>query len=117
MSLEQVGGAVKFSRQAIDGFERAEVEDRITLSSLNRIAEAMGCEVVYAILPKSRTFAELAEQVERQKSQQIEAKARQEATKLVRAVDHTMALEDQATNRVNERIEEETKNILKRRKR
>lgn len=117
MSLEQVAAALKLIRQSVRDFERAEAEEKITLSSLRRVAEAMGCDLVYAIVPKSGTFAELAEQVARQKSKVAQEKARQQATRLVRAVDHTMALEGQGTGRVNERIEEETQRILKRRKR
>ncbi|HEX8838593.1 MAG TPA: hypothetical protein VF748_16750 [Candidatus Acidoferrum sp.] len=117
MSLEHVGVALKLNRQSVRDFEGAEAEEKITLSSLARVAEAMGCDLVYAIVPKSGTFAKLAEQVTRQKSAAVQEKARQEATRLVRAVDHTMALEGQGTGRINERIQEETQRILKRRKR
>jgi predicted DNA-binding mobile mystery protein A len=95
-----VAKAIHVKQQSIASFEKAEAADRITLSNLRRIAEAMGCELVYAIVPKSGSIQELAEQ-----------RARSEATKRVLSVQHTMALEDQAPGGVEELIDEETKRI------
>jgi hypothetical protein len=94
--------AMQVKQQSIDSFEKAEAADRISLSNLRRMAEAMGCELVYAIVPKSGSFQELAER-----------RARSEATKRVLSVQHTMALEDQAPDGVEELIDEETKRISK----
>jgi predicted DNA-binding mobile mystery protein A len=94
MTLEQVGRKMRVTRQQILAFEHAEAENRITLRSLSQVAEALGCELVYAIVPKSGTITELAEQP-----------ARSEARKRILAVEHTMSLEDQAAGKVDERIE------------
>ena len=64
----------------------------------------MGCELVYAIVPKSGSIEELAEQ-----------RARTEATKRVLSVERTMALEDQASGGVKELIDKEIKRTKKRR--
>ncbi len=61
LSLEDVGKRVNQSRRRIQEFEKAEAEDRITLQSLRRVAAAMECELVYAVVPKSGTISELAE--------------------------------------------------------
>ena len=82
-------------------FEKAEADDRITLASLRRIADAMGCKLVYAIIPKTGTIGDLANE-----------RARNQASRRVRAIEHSMALEDQAVGKVNETIDEETKRIL-----
>jgi len=103
ITLNQVGKNMRATRQRIKNFEDAESQDRITLASLRRVAEAMGCELVYAIVPKSGTIVELAEK-----------QAVDEATKRVLAVEHTMALENQAPGDVNKTIVEETKRLLKR---
>jgi predicted DNA-binding mobile mystery protein A len=103
ITLNQVGKNMRATRQRIKSFEGAERQDRITLASLRRVAEAMGCELVYAIVPKSGTIVELAEK-----------QAVDEATKRVLAVEHTMALENQAPGDVNKTIVEETKRLLKR---
>jgi predicted DNA-binding mobile mystery protein A len=102
LSLEDVGKKLGQSRRRIQEFEKAESKDRITLRSLRRVAAALDCELVYAIVPKSGTITELAER-----------RARAQATEDVLDVEHTMALENQATGNVKELIEEETKRRLK----
>ena len=82
--------------------EKSEAEYRITLGSLRDAADALGCQLVYAIVPKSGNVEDLAE-----------ARARAIATENVGRVEHSMALEDQAVGGVPAKIEEETKRILK----
>jgi predicted DNA-binding mobile mystery protein A len=81
--------------------EKAEAEYRISLGNLRDAAEALGCKLVYALVPVRGSLQELSEQ-----------RARAKASENVRAVEHTMALEDQAVGGVEEKIEEETKRIL-----
>jgi predicted DNA-binding mobile mystery protein A len=104
LTLDQVGQSIGRSRQDIAAFESSEAQDRITLRSLHLVAEAMGCELVYALVPKSGSLADLAEK-----------SARDEATRSILAVEHTMALEAQAAGGVERKIEEETRRILKKR--
>ena len=85
LSLEDIGKTARLSRQAVQGSEKAEAADRITLASLRKVADAMGCVLVYALLPKEGSIEQLAERP-----------ARDEAAKRVLAVEHTMALEGQA---------------------
>jgi len=99
---EQIGQTIGATKQGIQWFERSEAEDRITLRNLRRVAEAMGCELVYAIVPKSGSLQDLAE-----------SRVRAEATKRVLSVEHTMALEGQAPGGVKELIDEKTKQITK----
>jgi len=56
----------------------------------------MGCDLVYALLPKSGKLTDAAEE---QKHDQ--------AAERVLAAEHTMVLEDQAAGEVQKRIEEE----------
>lgn len=83
--------------------EKSEEEYRITLGNLRAAADALGCRLVYAFVPKNGSVQELSEQ-----------RARSKASENVRAVEHSMALEDQAVGGVQEKIEEETARILKR---
>lgn len=82
--------------------EKSEAEYRITLGSLRDAAEALGCHLVYALVPKSGSIQQLAEEG-----------ARTKAAVNVRAVEHSMALEDQAVGGVEDKIEEETRRLLK----
>jgi len=102
LTLDHVGKQLGQSRRRILEFEDAEARDRITLHSLRRVAAAMDCELVYAIVPKSGTIAELAER-----------RARAEAEEDVRDVEHTMALENQAAGDVEALIDKETKRRLR----
>lgn len=102
MAQSKIAKKMHVRQQSIASFEKAEAEDRITLANLRRVAETMGCELVYAIIPKSGSVQELAEE-----------RAKSEAAKRVLSVEHTMALEDQAPGGVKELIDKETKRIDK----
>ena len=106
LSLAQIGKRLSTSRQTVQEFERAEAEDRITLATLRRVAETMGCSLIYVLAPRSGSFAELAQQ-----------NAREDAAKDVRRVVHTMALEDQKPENTTQLIEGEAQRRLNRNKR
>ena len=105
LTLGQIGQHIRASRQAVQQLERAEATDRITLGALRRVAEAMGCELVYALVPKAGSFAELAERPTRDR-----------ATRDVKSVMHTMMLEDQKPENADQLIEDEAQRRLNRSK-
>ena len=76
------------------------------MGRLRDAADALGCQLVYALVPKNGSVGSIQELAEEH--------ARTKAAENVRAVEHSMALEDQAVGGVPEKIEEETKRILKR---
>ena len=50
------------NRSGVFGLEARELESKVSLSSMSRMAEAMGCKVVYGIVPvEGKTFEWLAE--------------------------------------------------------
>lgn len=98
MSQQQVARAMQVKQQSLIDFETAEAEDRITLKNLRRAAQAMECELIYAIVPRSGTIQKLAEK-----------RARSAATRRVLSVEHSMALENQASGNVKELIDREMK--------
>lgn len=102
MSLRQIAEKMKATPQLVASLEKSEANNRITLHSLQMAADAMGCELVYAIVPKSGPLRELAD-----------SRDRQEAEEQVRAVEHTMILENQAVGGVDKKIAEELKLRLK----
>jgi predicted DNA-binding mobile mystery protein A len=101
LSLAEVGRHLRAARQTVQKFERAEATDRITLGTLRRVADAMGCDLVYALVPKSGSFAELSERPTRER-----------AARDVKSVVHTMALEDQKPENANQLIEDEVQRRL-----
>lgn len=93
MTTSQLAGRLGVSQPRVVELEQAEVSGAVTLSSLQRAAEALGCRVVYAIVP-DRPLAETV----RERAERI-------ARRQLQAVEHTMRLEDQAVE--GERASEE----------
>jgi predicted DNA-binding mobile mystery protein A len=104
VSGSEVARTLKTSRQLPVQLEKAEAEDRITLKSLRTAANALGCDLVYALVPRATSLRELVDQ-----------RARAHAKERVLGVEHSMALEDQAVGRVDEAVDAETKRQLRRR--
>ncbi|MGC1782133.1 MAG: mobile mystery protein A [Acidobacteriaceae bacterium] len=92
------------SRQLPLQLEKGEAEDRITLRSLRAAANALDCDLVYALVPRAGSMQEL-----------IEDRARAEAKNRVLGVEHSMALEDQAVGRIDEAVEAETRRLVRKR--
>jgi len=61
LGLTQAGLGVRIgvSRQSVQDLERAEAQRRITLDSLDRLAGAMGCRVVLAMVPQKGALEDL----------------------------------------------------------
>lgn len=92
------------SRQLPLQLEKSEADDRITLRSLRAIANALDCDLVYALVPRANSLQE-----------SMESRALSEAKARVLGVEHSMALEDQAVGRIDEAVESETRRIVRRR--
>jgi predicted DNA-binding mobile mystery protein A len=92
------------SRQFPLQLEKGEAEDRITLKSLRAAANALDCDLVYALVPRVGSMQEL-----------IESRARAEAKDRVLGVEHSMALEDQAVGKIDEAVEAETRRLVRKR--
>jgi predicted DNA-binding mobile mystery protein A len=92
------------SRQLPLQLEKGEAEDRITLKSLRAAANALDCDLVYALVPRAGSMQEL-----------IENRARAEAKNRVLGVEHSMALENQAVGRIDEAVEAETRRLVRKR--
>lgn len=103
LTLQDLGERLGTSHQLVSSFEKSEQHWRISLSSLRDAADAMGCALVYAIVPKEGTLHEL-----------VERRARAQVEEDLTSVEQTMALEDQAVGRLQERIDQHTKRRIKR---
>lgn len=86
MSTSDMARRMGVSRSRITQAEHAEAAGNIKLSTLERAAEALGCEVVYAIVPRSGSLEEL-----------VQVQARRKAADRLARASHTMRLEDQET--------------------
>lgn len=86
MTTGQLAKRLEVHQPRIIELEKAEAAGNISVKSLERAAEAMGCRFVYALIPikpLTQTIAEKANQIARQR---------------LAAVDQTMRLEAQGIN-------------------
>jgi len=74
------------SQTRVSSIERAEADDAIKLDTLRRAADALDCDLVYFLVP--RTSLDRA----------VQSQARRKATASLLHVAHNMRLEDQAVD-------------------
>jgi transcriptional regulator with XRE-family HTH domain len=61
--VAEIAGKMKVNRSLIFDLEAREVKNTITIRSISRMAQAMGCKMVYGIVPLGgKTLVELAEE-------------------------------------------------------
>lgn len=84
MSGAQLAKKMDVTRARVAQAEQAELSGAITLKSMQAMAEAMGCQFVYAIVPPGRV------------EDLVVAQARKKALALVGTASKHMALESQA---------------------
>lgn len=89
MTTRQLAKSVGVTQAAVVDAERTEAKGDITLATLRRYAAALDCELTYALVPK-RPLQEI-----------VEGRADSIARNEVSRVRHSMALEDQVTNKEN----------------
>lgn len=59
ISQSQLAARAGIARATVQQMERAEGRRRITLASLDRLSQAMGCQVAFAIVPKGGTLQDV----------------------------------------------------------
>lgn len=93
MSGAQLARRLGASRALVGQSERNEIAGVVTLKTLQTMAEAMGCRVVYTIVPETSI------------DDVIKVRARKRAEQLIQQADVHMALEDQALDQEQHRFE------------
>jgi len=84
MTQAQLAARLGISRQSLQDLERAEANRRITLDSLDRLAKAMDCRVVYALVPEKGSI----DDVRTRRAQSL-------ADAMLKSSEHSMQLEAQ----------------------
>ncbi len=100
VSYTELGERLQASRSLAAQQEKAEVDDRITLKSLRACADALDCDLVYAFVPRRESVEAT-----------LTTRARATALQTVRRVEHSMALEDQASGSVDQAVDAQTKRV------
>lgn len=105
MTTRQMAQRMQFTQSRVSKMERAEAQNQITLHSLERAAKALGCEVVYVIIPK------------RPLNETLQQRAHAVAEKQIRTVEQTMRLEAQEVRSPEQRralVQRAMNSLLKR---
>jgi predicted DNA-binding mobile mystery protein A len=87
MTATHLAHLLGVTTSTVTRLETSEADDTISLATLRRAAEAVGCELHYALVPK-QTLTDT-----------LEARATELARSRMAAISHTMALEAQSTSR------------------
>lgn len=95
MAATHLAARLGVATSTVTRLETSEADDTISLATLRRAAEALGCELQYALVPK-QSIADT-----------LESRALTLARQQMAAVSHTMALEAQSTSR--ETVEAQTR--------
>jgi predicted DNA-binding mobile mystery protein A len=105
MTGAQFAARLKITPQSVGDIEKSEATGSIQLKTLSRAAEALGCTLVYALVP--RTSLEDA----------VRVRARRIALAELQRVAHTMKLEDQGVGDADleARIEAYLRDVIKER--
>lgn len=104
MSTTELAARMGVTQSRISAVEQGEVAGTIKLETLRRAAEALDCDLVYALVPRTT----LSESVHRQ--------ARRKAEAHLRTVQHHMRLEGQAvTGDVEDELEDVVSALIDRR--
>ena len=89
MNGRQLAERMGIARSHLSQIESAEARDSVSLRTLRRAADALGCELVYAFVPRDdRTLEKM-----------VRERARAVAERIVGDVATTMALEAQSVDR------------------
>jgi predicted DNA-binding mobile mystery protein A len=102
MNITQLAARMGIAHTSLSDIERTESEQTIALKTLKKAADALDCDLVYALVPRTS----LAQNI----LKQARAKAATEAS----GVFHSMGLEQQSTEKdeQNELIEERAQELI-----
>ena len=86
ISIHQLAGLLGIDKGNVSRLEQREVKKKITLESIHKVAEAMDCEFIYAIVPKNSIPS--LDAIVSQRADEL-------AQEILTQAEHTMRLEKQ----------------------
>jgi predicted DNA-binding mobile mystery protein A len=102
MSAATLSARLGTTAGAVSRLEQSEAADRIRLDTLRRAADALGCDLVYLLVPRRPLTAVVRD------------RARELAHHQIIATEQTMRLEDQATGKTSEMEDRLTEQLVER---
>ena len=102
MTVRQLAARLGVASSSVVRLEQRERDDTISLGALRRAADALDCDLVYAVVPRHQVATGPADNL---LYSLIQSRARTVAEGEIRRVAHTMALEDQAVSPVEMQVQ------------
>ena len=93
LTTAQLAARLGITQPSVMGLEKAEASRRITLETLERAALALDCTLVYALVPRKPLDS------------LVDERAIDVASRRIRSISHSMALEDQRVGESDERAQ------------
>jgi predicted DNA-binding mobile mystery protein A len=84
MTSRQLAARMGLAQSTVTALEQGEAAETITLKTLRQAAEALDCQLIYALVPRTTL------------DERVRARARELAEEQLAHVNHTMRLENQA---------------------
>ena len=103
MSTTELAARLGVTQSRVSAIEQGEKAGTIKLDTLRRVANALDCDLLYALVPRTT----LSDAVRRQ--------AQRKAAAQLRSVQHHMRLEDQAVASDDDELEEVVQELIDRR--
>ena len=102
MSSPQLARILGLGKAQVSQMERMEIDDRITLKQMRRVAEELNCELVYTLVPRTSI------------QEMIRERADFKAKKIIEAANQHMILESQQLDEssLNEQLNLETNRLI-----
>lgn len=106
MTTRILASRMNISQSTLVALESREEIGNVTISNLKKAAEAMDCELIYAMIPKAPSI---------NLDDILEKRGKIAARKLVESVNHSMALENQKVSKreIEAQIEELSREMIK----
>lgn len=103
MSAADLAARMRLSKARVLAIEKSEAAGTLNVDTLNRAAEALGCTLVYAFIPKKPL------------EETVRERALEVAAEHLSAVGHTMRLEDQgvAQHAAQQQLHEVAEELLR----
>ena len=100
MTQAELAAILQINQKSLHALEISEAQKKIRLESLEKVADALDCDLVYALVPRDTLHSH------------YRGRARKIMTARIRSIENTMELENQAMKFSQDYIEKQTDELI-----
>ena len=101
MTQAELAAVLQINQKSLHALEISEAQKKIRLESLEKVADALDCDLVYALVPRDTLHSHYRN------------RARTIVTAIFDSVENSMELENQAVKRNHTHLEKMIENLIK----